>query len=264
MNRLALALLISVGCLLPERVPAREISPEHALFSALLNTHVHDGLVDYRSLRQDQRLEAYIRQLRLTDPEALSGPERKAFFINAYNAFTLQLIVRHYPIESINELHLTGNLYIAHVLNKTVWQTHTFSIFNRDYTLDEIEHDILRPEFRDFRIHAAIVCASMSCPPLRNEAYTPERLDAQLDDQMRIWLSQPHKNRLENGVLYLSAIFDWFRADFEQDGHTLMSSIATYAPETWRSVITQTESTEIEIEFLDFDWSLNDWSASNR
>jgi hypothetical protein len=137
---------------------------DHTLFTEILQDYVHDGKVNYRELCQDNRLETYIAQLAATNPDTISDEKASlAFWINAYNAYTIKVICDNYPINSINELH-TGGLYIGTILNKTIWDKDFVIINNQKTTLNHIEHEIIRPLFQDPRAHFALVCASKSCP----------------------------------------------------------------------------------------------------
>ncbi len=141
---------------------------DHQLFTDILQKYVLNGLVDYKNLKNDNRLDKYLSQLSNTDPDKLKGNEKLAFWINAYNAFTLQIVIENYPIESITDLN-TGGKIIAYLLGDTVWDKEFITINNKKYSLNDIEHKILR-KMNEPRIHFAIVCASISCPELLNEA----------------------------------------------------------------------------------------------
>ncbi len=175
--------------------------------------------------------------LEATNPNSFSSRDEKmAFWINAYNFLTIDLIVRKNERESIKNL---GSFFTS------PWKSHSWTIGGRNYTLDYIEHDILRP-MGDARIHFAINCAAISCPDLRAEAYRAERLDAQLDEQTRLTLENETKGlRMENGDVYVSKIFDWFKEDFK-DGD-IKAWLANYKD------IDQNAS----IRFMNYNWSLN-------
>lgn len=181
--------------------------------------------------------------------------QQMAFLINAYNAFTIELVLTGYPgIRSIKDL---GSLI------QSPWKKKFFSLFGQRQHLDWIEHEQLRARYADPRIHGAIVCASIGCPALRPEAFTADRLDAQLDDGLRRFLSDRTRNRYQNGRLEVSLIFKWFRTDFEQ-GHqgfaTVQDVFARYAkqltdqPEGQAALRAKT----VPVAYLDYDWSLND------
>jgi hypothetical protein len=228
----------------------------HDPFDALLKKHVRDGVVDYRGLKSDERLlDGYLDHLGSADPESLGRDGRLTFWINAYNAFTLKLILNRYPgIESIKEIPRGDR-----------WKARIWSVNGQKHSLDEIEHDILR-KMNEPRIHFAIVCASFSCPNLRSEAYTAERLDEQLASSARDFLSDPEKGLRygeERGliwgtkyVLRISAIFDWFEEDFEATAGSVLDFILDYAPDGAAQFI-RAHRNEMKVEHLDYDWSLN-------
>ncbi len=249
-------LLLAAGSLRP----AFADSSADSIYTGLLQRFVQDGLVNYAGLCQDRALADYCDNLAATRPEDLgSDAAAIAFWINVYNAFTLRLICDHYPLETINDLHWLKSLYISILIGKTIWDSYTFRIDGRDYTLNEVEHGILRARYRDNRIHGALVCASISCPPLRREAYRAGRLDEQLDDNMRVWCNDSSKNRYDPAAntLYLSKIFDWYAADFETAEHSLLDALQPYLPPDALSAM-QPRQTDISICFLEYDWSLNE------
>jgi hypothetical protein len=239
--------------------PIEVKSQSHALFTALLRQYVHEGGVNYKELRNDARLERYIQQLVATNPDSLHAEDAKlAFWINAYNAYTLKAICDHYPVESINDLH-TGGLILGSILKTTVWDEDFVVIGGKQMTLNQIEHSIVRPVFRDARAHFALVCASKSCPPLRSEAFEGQTLQAQLDDQGRAFLSSDFRNRLDSAkrVAYLSKIFSWYSSDFGKSDSELLLFIAKFLPSSIARDIRKNLA-EWTIENLDFDWTLNE------
>lgn len=235
----------------------------HAEYTALLRDHVKDGVVNYVAIAEDPRLERYLAQLAATNPEKLGEAEQIAYWLNVYNAFTLKVISDNLPLESISELHMWGSLYIGVILGETVWEDWEFPLYNgKTYTLDQVEHAILRPVYQDYRHHAAMVCAARSCPPLRSEAYEGDRIDAQLDDQMRAWLANPFWNRYDeaNQQLLLSSIFNWFEDDFIRDGRALFDVLLPYWPQHVRAALIRDRAT-LRSKYLTYDWSLNDRPA---
>lgn len=232
----------------------------HTLYTALLvDVVAADGLVDYRRLKTDPRLDRVIAQLEETNPDSIADADaRLAFWLNVYNAYTLKLIRDHYPVESINDLHCLNSIYIGTVLGCVVWKTWEFPIYGKLYTLDFVEHAIIRPVFADFRVHAAMVCAAISCPPLRNEAYEGARLNAQLDDQMRRWLADPEKNRYDAAAhtLYISKIFDWFEGDFVNPSRTVLQALDSHLPAETRALLKENPA-PVRIRFMYYDWALN-------
>ncbi len=242
---------------------------DHSAWDALLKSHVSDGLVDYSALAANRAaLDAYLTDLADAEPETLSRDEQVAFWANAYNARMVALVLDHYPIRGRDSSHPASSvLQVPGIFKKL-----TARIGGRDLSLDAIEHQILRPRFAEPRIHAAIVCASGSCPELRAEAFTAERLEQQLDDQFRRFVTDPRRNRfdLSAGVAQLSKIFDWFGGDFATPDASpalrraagkhagALAFAAAYLPAGEREAIL---AGRLRVEFLPYDWSLNDTAA---
>ncbi len=228
----------------------------HAPFDALVRAFVRDGDVDYRCLQtHEAALDAYLATLGRTDPDALSRDAALAFWINAYNSFTIKLILSRYPrIGSIKDI--PGR-----------WDRRDWVVGGQRRSLNDIEHKILRKEFVEPRIHFAIVCASASCPTLAPEAYVAGRLDEQLTRAAFDFLSDHGRgSRLDverSGEdrarvrLYLSSIFKWFREDFEGRAGSLIDFVAPYLSQQDRAVL-QRHRDDVSIRFLPYDWSLND------
>ncbi|MEX2473306.1 MAG: DUF547 domain-containing protein [Gemmatimonadota bacterium] len=228
---------------------------DHGIFDRLLAAHVTpEGLVDYDAFASSAELETYLESLAKADIALLPVPERLALWINAYNAYTIELINRHDERESIRNI----NKALGFIRGKGPWKERFANVGGYEYTLDEIEHDVIRPRFEEPRIHFALVCAAVGCPQLRNEAYTAERLDEQLDEQARDFLlDHPDKNRVdvEARTVYLSPIFDWYREDFPEGREELGRYLASYLPEgAARDML---ESGDFDVEFTHYDWSLN-------
>ncbi len=226
---------------------AGAVEPDWGVYDELLRQYVRPATlhgvainaVDYAGLAADPRLAAAVHAVEWFSTTDLENrAERIAFLVNAYNLFTLRLVVEHLPVDSIKDI---GGLF------RPVWKKTAGHIDGRAVSLDEIEHQRLR-KLGESRIHMAIVCASVSCPDLRREAYTAAQLDAQLDDQVRRFLANPDKGaRREAGVLRVSRIFDWFEDDFDADG-----GVARFV-RRYREV-----PTAIGIDAdLDYDWRLN-------
>ncbi len=228
----------------------------HASFDALVRAFVRNGAVDYRCFHtHEAALDAFLATLGRTDPDALSRDAALALWINAYNAFTIKLILSRYPrIGSIKDIPRR-------------WDRRDWVVGGRRYSLNDIEHEILRKEFVEPRIHFAIVCASASCPTLAAEAYVAGRLDEQLNRAARGFLADPSRGvRLEveqpgsdggRARVYLSAIFKWFREDFETRAGSLIDFILPYLPPQDRAVLDRRRN-DVSIRFLPYDWSLND------
>jgi len=232
----------------------------HSQWSQILDLNVSvDGgtsRVDYQGIQeQPGPLENYLSKLEEVTTEEYSGwsrDQKLAFLINAYNAFTVKLIIDNYPLESIKDL---GG-WIT-----TPWKKKFFTLLGEPTHLDNIEHDLIRRDFHEPRIHCAVNCASVSCPALRSEAYRVGRLEDQLEEATRAFLRDSRRNRLDldNRRLELSPIFNWYHRDFEGNG----SSILEFVSARITSDSQQQESLregKIRMTYLDYDWSLNDWN----
>lgn len=203
--------------------------------------------VDYRQIKQDAQFDRLLDRLQAFEPSRLqTRDDQLSFWINVYNIMAVKMIRDHLPVKSIKDI---GGLF------RTVWKIPVGFVGAKERTLHEIEHEILR-KMGEPRIHTAIVCASVSCPDLREEAYVPARLHFQLDDQMSKFLRHPDKGlriEREEGRIYLSSIFKWFDADFEAQGGTL-SFIAGYLAPKDRTLL-QTQS--LKVAYMDYNWDLN-------
>jgi len=233
------------------------MAQSHQLFTEILNQHVKNGLVDYKNLKKDSRLEKYLVQLSNTEPEKLSRNEKLAFWINAYNAFTLQVIVENYPVESITDLN-TGGKIIGYLFGKTVWDKEFILINKKKYSLGDIEHKILR-KMNEPRIHFAIVCASISCPPLRDEAFEPNIIEEQLKSQAVQFVNDKTRNYFDKQKreVYLSKIFSWFSEDFGKKDEIVLKFIAQHLPENMSKDILDNLS-NWNIFYKDYNWNLNE------
>jgi len=250
-------------------VPALAIDQSHAAWDALLKKHVswgpggHASTVSYAGFKQDRdALKAYLDGLSAVGRQEFDGwskPQRLAFLINAYNGFTVELILTRWPdLKSIRDL---GSFL------RSPWKKQFFTLLGEPRSLDDIEHGMIRAKgaYDDPRIHMAVNCASIGCPALRPEAYVGERLDAQLDDQVLRFLSDRTRNRYnpERGVLEVSKIFDWYEDDFEQ-GYRGIDSPATffaaYAAQLADRPADQQaiRAKAVKIRYLEYDWALND------
>jgi len=219
-------------------------SHDHSVWDGLLQKHVSDkGSVDYEGFIKDHDLLIqYLDHLSIGSPNpAKSQEEHLAYWINAYNAFTVKLIIDHWPLKSIKDIG--GNIPMI----DSPWSIKFFKIGGVDFDLDTIEHEILRKKFVEPRIHFAIVCASMSCPTLLNQAFVPTELESQLDSQTRAFINDSSKNRISDKSMALSQIFEWFKMDFSEQGN-LRKYIEPY---------TTVNLPEGDIEFIEYDWSLN-------
>ncbi len=219
---------------------------DHALFASLLSRHVKDGVVDYKGFKDDEAiLDQYLDVLAAVDPEPLSTDDQFAFYVNAYNAWTIKLILSRYPdIRSIKEL---GSLF------SSPWKKTIARIDGGLLSLDQIEHDILRKRFKDPRVHFAVNCASKSCPPLQGEPFAGSQLNDQLNRAAKAFINAPRFNRLDGNILWVSEIFDWFPEDF---GGDVIGYFIKFADVPMRDQLVKNKG-RIKVKYLDYDWSLN-------
>lgn len=248
---------------------AQAFDHSHASWQALLARHVkvaangNASAVDYQGVQSERAaLKTYLDSVSaVSEAEYRQWPTplRLAFLINAYNAYTVDLVLSKYPnLESIKDI---GTIF------QSPWKKKFFTLLGQERNLDDIEHGMIRASgaFDDPRIHFAVVCASVGCPMLRPEAFNAERLNAQLEDGMRRFLSDSSRNRFDttSGRLLVSKIFDWYGKDFEQ-GHKGFDSLkASFARSADQLAATAEARARIRagdyrIEFLDYDWRLND------
>jgi hypothetical protein len=230
---------------------------DNKLFTDILTAHVDDGLVDYKNLSSNNKLNQYLEQLSAADPNDFTKHEKLAFWINAYNAFTLKIIIDNYPVESITDLH-TGGKVIGFLLGKTVWDKEFITINDAGYSLNYIEHDILR-KMGEPRIHFAIVCASISCPQLLNEAFEANKIESQLDKQTKLFINDSMRNsfNLKNREAHISKIFDWFDEDFGDSDENVLKFIADYLPAELKIDITNNID-DWDVLYKDYNWGLNE------
>jgi hypothetical protein len=264
-----MARLLAALAFLVAALPALALDHSHKAWDELLKKHVryvqngNASRVDYAGFARDRaQLKAVLDEYQnVTRPEfdSWTKPQQQAFLMNAYNAFTVEKILRRYPdIKSIRDY---GTVF------GNPWKDKFFTLFGQPAYLDLIEHETLRKdgEYDDPRVHVSVVCASIGCPMLRNEAFVPEKLDAQMEDGMRRFLSDRTRNRFnpETRKLEVSKIFDWYGKDFEkgQRGYSsVKATLGRYAdlladrPEDRAAI----RAGQVEVAFLDYDWALND------
>lgn len=243
-----------VGALLASSAAGGDASLDHAPFDRLLRQHVVEGLVDYDAFARSEAFSHYLQGLANARIEGLPRDERLAFWINVYNAYTIRQINAHEERESIRNINRTLGLLPL----KGPWSERMVHAAGRSLTLDEVEHEIIRREFDEPRVHFALVCAALGCPPLRSEAYTGTLLDEQLEDQARRFIrGSPGKNRidLETRTVWVSPIFLWYDDDFGGSRESLGRFLASYWPEgEERSLL---ESGRFRLRETDYDWTLN-------
>jgi hypothetical protein len=227
----------------------------HSRYAGVLRQFVSNGRVDYVALRaKPGELNTYLEGLAAVKPADFAGwtPEnRLALLLNLYNAWTLRLIADHYPVKSIRDI---GTLPGA------AWRELIVRFGGQIMSLDHLENKVIRANYHDPRIHLALVCAAMGCPPLRSDPYQGSQLDRQLADQGRTFLATPEKNRFDPDKckLWLSPIFKWYKEDFTGGGQSLQDFVRPYLPEASRHALGS--SPGVKIAYTDYDWALNEWS----
>lgn len=237
--------------------PATAQPVDHRVFSDVLSTYVDaEHRVDYTQLRADRAttLDPYLEQLATAHLDSLSRNERLAFWMNAYNALTLALILEHDSIDTIWSI-TPGDT--PESTDESPFELPVGTVADTIRTLDEIEHGIIRERFNEPRIHFALVCAAASCPPLRREAYTGNELDAQLEDQTRAFLHNPALNQIPatEDTIRVSRLFDWYQTDFGPDAEAVQQYIAPYIDDqAVRQTLTEGAYT---VDYMPYDWALN-------
>ncbi|MBI5060253.1 DUF547 domain-containing protein [candidate division KSB1 bacterium] len=211
-------------------------------WSAVLSNHVHQGQVQYGELAKDRALlDGFVAEadrVPYAEFERWTRSERLAFVLNLYNAAVIQLVLNHWPLTSVKDLGFFTS----------PWNVEFIPLFGHTVSLGNLEHDVLRPSFKDPRTHFAICNAAVGSPRLRGDPYLPEHVDAQLDDQVRAFMTErPDCNRFADGTLTLSPIFDWYSMDFGKRAG-ILTFVRTYFPGA---------PPEPRLEYTEFDWSLN-------
>lgn len=246
MEKILLSALFLIGSL----SSWSQSKPTHELLNGLLKKYVSkDGNVNYKGFIKDTvALNQYLTHLSKNPPDekTWSKDEQMAFWINAYNALTIKLITKYYPVKSIKDIG--SSIQIPFV--NTPWDIKFITIGKEKMDLNNIEHGKLRKLFDDPRIHMALVCASKSCPILLNEAYDPKKLDEQLNRQSRAFLADPYRNKISAEKPQLSMIFKWYSMDFNKNGGSVRDFVNRYS-----SIKIKPEA---KILHIDYDWGLNE------
>lgn len=261
---LAVPLLTTLGAApagAQEKLVAVERAPafDHARWTDILVQYVQGDTFDYKSLAKEAwKLDRYLSTLtavKADDFAKWSRKERYAFWINVYNAWTVKRVLDGYPVASIRDL---GDEKVS------VWDRDLVplgalapDLQKEKLSLNDIENKILRPVFKDARVHAAINCASEGCPPIQAAAFTAEKLDEELDRAVKAWLADPKRNRFDaaKNTATVSQVFEWFADDFVRDAKSVQAWIAKYAPadQAWVA-----KAEKLEIKYLDYSWKLNE------
>ena len=241
-----LAVLVMTSC--GTSAPTSNAAPiEHDIWNKLLKKHVDNkGLVDYKGFQKDRsELKKYLDLVSKNAPNSKwIKDEQLAYWINAYNAYTVELILEHYPLKSIKDIGASIKIPFVN----TPWDVKFIEIGGKKMDLNNIEHGIIRKQFSEPRIHFALVCATKSCPPLRNEAYTADKLDKQLDDQGSTFLNNPEQNVVTKDKASITKIMDWYGGDFKKK----------MPIKDWINKYAKTKLETNNISFRGYNWALNE------
>ena len=216
--------------------------PDHSLWTKLLQDHVSEtGKVNYEGFLEDiEPFDEYLVELREKAPmKDWSDAERKAFYINCYNAYTIKFIISKWPVSSPKDVKFSG---------KDMWNFRMVQVGPQKYTLQQIEDNILR-RMGDPRIHFAINCGAESCPKLLNEAYVAEKLNAQLEQVTKAFIRNEKHNEIKSKKVEISKIFEWYAKDFNEGDMTLISFLNKYSEVTIEK--------DAKVQYKEYDWSLN-------
>ena len=225
----------------------------HSRYTRVLAATVKDGRVDYAKLKAAPAdLDAYLKDVgsvSAADFARWSKGDRLALLLNLYNAQTLRLIVDQYPLKSIRSIG---------ALPGAAWRGLIVRFGGQMLSLEHLENKVIRPEYREPRIHFALVCAAVSCPPLRGEPYVGSRLGEQLDDQARKFLATTESNRFDaaKNTLYLSQIFNWYKEDFIKPAGSVANYVKPFLPKSQRDALA--DPAKAKVQFNEYDWALND------
>ncbi|UCD80150.1 MAG: DUF547 domain-containing protein [Desulfobacterales bacterium] len=247
---IGICLLLSVAMLYT--IPAvRADGFDHSKFDRILKEYADEkGLVDYNGIAKDERFSEYMQALKNAKAEAFSRDGQLAFWINAYNAVTIDKVIKWKPEKSVRETLIPG-LWTA----TKFFTTQDHMVAGRKLSQDNIEHDILRKQFNDPRIHFAIICASKGCPPLPRIAYTEENVQQRLEEETRAYINSSRGTRIDRAenTLYVSKLFEWFGDDFIKKSGSVMAFMRPYMDKEVRQFM----ESDPKIGYLEYDWALN-------
>ncbi len=235
------------------------VSADQGAYNSLLQKYVQGREVNFKDLCNDQTLDQYLDGVAQTDPDKfLSENEQLAFWLNAYNAYTLKAICNRYPVRSMAQLGF-GPLLVSAALGKTVWDKPLAIVNGQKYTLKNMDHTVIRGKFKDPNIQFALYCGAVSCPPLRNEAYEASRLSEQMVDQVKVFFNDPRWNAfdLKNKTATLSSILNWNAKYFGKDRDDVLRFISQYAPEDVRDSLMK-EPSGWTVKYNNYDLLIND------
>jgi hypothetical protein len=224
---------------------------DHSIFDRILNTYVNNqGLVDYNGIAGDQSFKTYMASLKTAQPDSMSRNGQLAFWINAYNAVTIDKVIKWKPKKSVRETFVPG-----------VWTgtkfftTREHTVAGKQLSQDDIEHEILRKQLKEPRIHFAIICASSGCPPLPRSAYTEDNVQDKLEEETRKYINSERGTQIDSAknILHLSRLFDWFAGDFEYKSGSVLDFIKPYLNAEALTFVEQNP----KIKWLEYNWALN-------
>jgi hypothetical protein len=231
----------------------KNIMPNFQPWDELLHQYVDEqGLVNYQGMTAEstQKLTTWLEELSQINPELLDPNQQLALWLNLYNALVIKQVLKNYPLKSILPKFLGVPNWLAFWM---FFSRPVYSINQHRYSLNNIEHDIIRQKFHNPRIHFALVCAAIGCPLLRNQAYRCDRLETQLDEDARRFINNPNKVYYDQNkqVLYCSQIFNWYKKDFLKVSNSIPEYIQTYLS------LDISLNEQVTIKYLDYTWSLN-------
>ncbi len=232
---------------------AISLEESNQIYENVLELYVKDGLVDYAGIKSNPKdLDQYLAQASLVTKEEFNNwnkDEQLAFLINLYNAQTLDLVAINYPVKSIKDIASDSG---------GPWEQPIVSLFGEKITLNALEHEFIRPNYPEARVHFALVCAAISCPVLINTPYRADILEKQLSEQTKIFLMDKNKNSIDTNtkVLKLSPLFDWFKEDFIKQSESVIAFVNPY--------FGNRANNEFKLEYTNYDWSLNDQTAKKK
>jgi hypothetical protein len=239
--------------------PSSSQAVDHSTWDSLLKTYVKPGAdginrVDYAAFRKSGQsdLKLYTGRLETIDPRNLDRSEQFALLTNLYNAKTIDIVLDHYPVKSIKDISLGGTLLAT--FTGGAWKAKVTRLAGVELSLDDIEHGILRPIFKDPRVHYAVNCASIGCPNIGTEAFTGAKLDQQLDAAARTYVNHPRGIKIVDTSAAVSSIYTWFKADFGGEDRSVIAHLLKYASPP----LVEKLRTVSSISFQPYDWGLND------
>ncbi len=235
--------LLFIACLGLSFLSFGSLKPDHSIFDRLLHQYVSAlGKVNYKGLKiKMDTLDSYLLELKENAPASdWTKNEKKAYYINAYNAYTIKFVLTKYPVASVKDISFSG---------KDIWSTKLVKLGENVYTLGQVENDILR-KMGDPRIHFAINCASYSCPKILNHAYTADNVNSQMEQLTKAYINDPKHNIITEKKIKISQLFEWYAADFVTAEHNLIQYLNKYS--------TIQIAADAKVEYLPYNWSLNE------